>query len=219
MGKISFFIIFFSLLNLFIMADDIHSRQPTEIYADISLFEVGKVIPSFIKNYYYGSDDIAVSPSQFLPYFLVHSGGITFTVAFDRDQVVRAVFVGHYPIFSIPGELFKTPEGVSVGMSYREVFELIPNIILIKLPVGRNVATLPSEWQIGFKTGGSFSVNDWEVSVIYKDRIIQNNTKDKDISKKTIYWYFLFLLIPFILIMLFLVKKKYNHRDSVPQKQ
>jgi hypothetical protein len=182
------------------MANDVHSRRPTEIDADISLFKVGKAIPSFIKNYYYGSDLIAVNPSQFFPYFLVHSEGITYTVAFDGDHVVRTIYVGHYPTFSIPGELFKTPEGVSVGMSYREVLALIPHMMLIKLPVGRHSATLPSEWQIEFKTGGSFSVNDWEVSVIYKDEIIQNNTK------KMIYWYFLFL--PFIFFILLLVKNR-----------
>lgn len=184
------------------MANDVHSRRPTEIDADISLFIVGKAIPPFIKNYYYGSDRIAVNPSQFLPYFLVHSEGITYTVAFDGDHVVSAIYVGHYPTFLIPGESFKTPEGVSVGMSYREVLALIPHIILIELPVGRHSATLPSEWQIEFKTSGSFSVNDWEVSVIYKDEIIQSNTK------KTIYWYFLFLLIPFAIIILFLVRKR-----------
>jgi formylglycine-generating enzyme required for sulfatase activity len=211
------------------MADNGDIQRPTEIDADISLFEVGNDI-YYLGLDYYGSDGIAVNPSQFLPYFLVHSEGITFTVAYDSEYVVKAVFVGHYPTFLVPGELFKTPEGVSIEMSYREVLELIPNIRARRILYGYE-ATLPSGWKIGFMTSlfenhrqhrvgdvvtwyGNCNYED-KIIMIYKDEIIRSNTKDQNILKKTVYWYFLLFLIPFSIIILFLVRKRIKVKHCV----
>jgi hypothetical protein len=142
------------------------------IDADISLFEVGNDI-SYLGLDYYSEGDFIVN-NNFFPYFLVHSEGITFSVAFDKNNVVRAVFLGNYPI--LPSELFRTPEGISVGMSYSEVLELIPNIKLERivfegynkttLPVYEGYeATLPSGWKIKFMT---CSLKD-KIIMIYKN--------------------------------------------------
>jgi hypothetical protein len=202
------------------MADDNHVRQPNEIDADISLFEVGDDISYLGLDLFTGSE-ILVQTNNFFPFIFVRSEGFTFIVAFDGNNVVKAVFVGDTTSL-IPGELFKTPEGVSVGMSYREVLELVPNIRARKI-VDAYEAVLPSGWKIGFMTSlfenhrqhhvgdvvawyGNCNYED-KIIKIYKDEIIQSNTTDQSISKKTVYWYFLFLLIPFTIIILFLGKK------------
>jgi hypothetical protein len=144
--------------------EDNDNNRHFEIDADISLFEVGNDISYLGLDYFNWGGSIFVNNSNYLPYFFVNSETITFTVAFDRDNIVRAVFLGDYPI--LPSDLFRTPEGVSVGMSYREVLELIPNINLERivfeghkttlpftLPVFEGYdATLPSGWKIRFMT-------------------------------------------------------------------
>ena len=149
MKKTGILILCFSFLNICIMADDNIISQPLRIEADISLFEMDMDI-SFL-NLDNRHPLILVNTSDLLPYFIVHFGDFTFTIAF-RNNIVRAIFFGE-PRVLIPDNLFKTPEGVFLGMSYHDLLKLFPNIELTERSGFAYEARLPSGWKIGFTTG------------------------------------------------------------------
>jgi hypothetical protein len=166
--KKKWLLLIFSLMCAYTMAaDDI---QPLRIEADISLFEVGNDISYLGIDYKRIRQRIMVNQSTLLPFFIVRSEGYSFLVAF-QDNIVRAIYVGE-PRPLIPYELFKTPEGVFVGMSYREVLELVPNIRLYEKMFWAYEAILPSGWKIGFMTGKGadyFPSFEDKITMIYKN--------------------------------------------------
>ena len=164
--SLSFYLI---LLLLFgnVIAED---SQLMRIDADISLFEIGEDIS------YLGLEDsrgnlLMINSSTLCPYFIVCSDGMIFTVAF-LDNKVRAIFVDNSSTSS--DRLFKTPEGVFIGMSYSELLELFPNIELSKMHGWAYETSLSSGWQIGFFTGSTgtdhFPNPDDKINMIFKNK-------------------------------------------------
>ena len=132
------------------MADN-NISQPLRIEADISLFEIGTDISFLDLDNSHLKFHILVNTSTFLPYFIVRSGDFTFKVAF-KNNVVVAIFV-EKPIFLLPDKLFKTPEGIFIGMSYQDLHKLFPKIKLMEKRGFAYEVLLPSGWKIGFTTG------------------------------------------------------------------
>jgi len=168
MKKIWLFIIFINIFSVIMAEVDGEKMQILEIDGDISFFEIGKNISYLgINN---DGPRILINSSTFLPFFYIRSDGITFTVAF-RNNVIRAIFVGDFRHLS--SELFRTPEGIFIGMSYREVRELIPDIELIEIPGFAYEGILLSGWKIGFVTGSHttdyFPNPDDKIEMIYKN--------------------------------------------------
>jgi hypothetical protein len=153
------------------MADD-NNIQPFIIESDIALFEVGNDISYLGINHKQISHRTMINASSIYPFFIVYSGDITFAVAFS-DNTVKAVFVKGARSLAANISLFKTPEGVSVGMSYRDVLQLIPNLKLVKSIGWAYEAILPSGWKIGFMTGSGatdyFPDFEDKIIMIYKN--------------------------------------------------
>jgi hypothetical protein len=166
--KRKYLLFIYLFISMSIKADDRHIN-PLQIEADISLFEIGKDISYLDIDYKHPR--IMINSSSFSPFFIVISDNFSYKVAF-KDNKVIAVFVGE-PVFILSRELFKTPEGVYKGMSYREVLEIYPEIRLRKLIGWAYVGVLPSGWKIGFVTG--YDATEWfpnfedHVAVIFKD--------------------------------------------------
>ena len=161
-------LMFFLFINLCIMADD-YISEPSKIEADISLFEIGTDISFLDLNN--KNNRILVNSSTFLPFFIVHSGDFSFTVAF-KDNIVVAIFVGEQ-LNSKPDKIFKTPEGISLGMKYQDLHKLFPKIMFTKIWGWAYEAILPSGWKIGFTTGRGatdfFPRSEDKITIIYKN--------------------------------------------------
>jgi hypothetical protein len=169
MKKAGGLILCFSLLiNLCIMADD-YIPNPLIIEADISLFEIGTDV-SFL-NLDNNRDKILINASTILPCFIVHSGDFSFIIAF-KNNIIAAIFVGK-PLNLKPDELFKTPEGIFLGMNYQDFHKLFPKIKLIEIWGWAYEAILPSGWKIGFSTGRGatdyFPKPEDKITMIYKN--------------------------------------------------
>jgi hypothetical protein len=150
------------------MADS-YDIQPLTIETDISFFEIGNDISYLGINY--RRPRVMVNSSSFFPFFIVVSDGFTFKVAF-QNNIVKAVFVGEPPVL-MPGKLFETPEGIFVGMNYRDLLKLYTDIRLSKIEGWAYEAVLISGWKIGFITGLSgtdyFPGPEDKITMIYKN--------------------------------------------------
>jgi hypothetical protein len=151
------------------MADD---DKLFRITADISLFEIGSDISYLNINHNSpGYPRLLVNSSRVLPFFIVYSEGFCFSVAF-KNNIVWAIFVGDMS-FGTQGELFKTPEGIFMGMSYRDILKSYPRMKLIEIPGWAYIGRLPSGWKFGITTGSGatdyFPTSEEKVSIIYKD--------------------------------------------------
>jgi hypothetical protein len=112
-----------------------------------------------------------VNPSSFLPFFIVISDGFSFKVAF-QNNIVKAVFVDE-PYILMPNNLFKTPEGVFIGMDCGRFRKLFPDIRFSEVRGWAYEVVLPSGWKIGFITGQGatdyFPNHEDKVMMIYKN--------------------------------------------------
>ncbi|MCL2722674.1 MAG: hypothetical protein FWD47_15200 [Treponema sp.] len=167
-------LIYLLLFNVIIFSNE-NANSILIIDSDISLFKIGDNI-SYLNPGYIGLPLQLVDPNNFMPYFFVNSNGIIFRVCYNRSYIVRAIFVGvpKYLMLGdlIQGDLFKTPEGVFLGMTYFELLELIPNIRLNKINNWAYEAILPSGWKIAFVTGigvVNYPTPGNRISIIYKN--------------------------------------------------
>jgi hypothetical protein len=161
-----FFFIFFAAIN-------VNANETDYIKIDITNIDIGmnlSDIPDLSLRYKYRRS-MFVSPSQFYSYFRVESDGCLFSVAYDDDNTVRAIFA-NARIFSDSKNFF-TPEGAHIGMDYNDVLAAFPNIKFYRFPGWAYVATLPSGWKIGieidYQSGQNFPKQGDKIIMIYKD--------------------------------------------------
>jgi hypothetical protein len=134
------------------------NHQPYIIEADISAFKIGSNIsfwqipPRQVK--------MIVNPNQFLSFFIVVSDGIRFDVAYSDDDIVKFIGVRN----TSPEQTnFKTPEGISLNMKYRDVRKRLFFMKLKPLRIIGYYKKLKSGWVIVFytgKTGVDYYPND-----------------------------------------------------------
>jgi hypothetical protein len=175
-GKKKVFCILFLLNCIYISSQDefspivIPPRFPTVIYEDISLFYIGKDISNY--NIINKRFQTMVSSSQFWPYFMVCFDGTYYTIAFDDDNKIRAIFISLYNEFNHQ-QSFRTPEGVYVGMKYSDLKKIEPNIILKRMPGWGYRGVLSSGWKVAFFIGETatehYPGEDDIIGSIFKD--------------------------------------------------
>ena len=163
----------FLLINIFILCEYIMADENSQVLvinSNISLFEIGSDISYIDLNFHHPIT--MINASTILPFFVINSDGTYFTIAFNRNNIVKAIFA-RAPFGLVSRKEFRTPENVFIGMSYSELLELFPNVILTKIHGWAYEYLLPSGWRIGFITGGSgtdyFPAYEEKISMIYKN--------------------------------------------------
>ena len=104
--------------------------------------------------------------------FYVFFEGTYYTIAFDNDNKVRAIFVNANNDFNHQ-QSFRTPEGVYTGMKYSDLKNIEPNISLEKMPGWGYRGVLSSGWKVAFFIGETatehFPGEDDVIGSIFKD--------------------------------------------------
>jgi hypothetical protein len=160
---------------MYISSDDefspivIPPRFPTVIYEDISLFYIGKDISNYIisKNH-----KMMVNSSTILPYFIVYFEGTDYKIAFNNNNIIKAIFINESYIYN-HRQSFKTPDGVYIGMTYGELKKIEPNIKIKEMPGWGYFGMLKSGWKVAFFIGNTltehFPKEDDIIKSIYMD--------------------------------------------------
>jgi hypothetical protein len=138
--------------------------------ADLSCFSVGSDISRFDLDPN-NNQKMFIGPSQISPYIIILSNSCFYNIAF-MNKTVKAIFVNNdYPI--IMKKKFETPEGVSIGMEYKKLIELIPGLKLTKINGWAYTAVLHSGWKVGFTIGitgtDDIPTSENKVTMIYMD--------------------------------------------------
>jgi hypothetical protein len=132
------------------------------------MVEIGQDLSSF-----FGEDVpplaffLVVGPSTILPCFIVEFDNIYYDIAYNNN-IVNAIFVRRT---QQPHEVFKTPENVYIGMSYREFSAIFPDMELKKMPGWGYGTQMPSGWKIVWMSTEHFPTENDEVTAIYKNNL------------------------------------------------
>jgi len=144
-------------------------RFPTVIYEDISLFYIGKDISTY---HFSRRFLIMVNNSTLLPFFEVYFDGTYYTIAFDDNNLVNAIFIRETNIYNHQ-QSFRTSNGVYLGMTYKDLKNIEPNIVLNKMSGWGYFGELKSGWKVAFFIGNTmtehFPKEDDKIGAIYKD--------------------------------------------------
>jgi hypothetical protein len=125
-------VLLFLGVSLMVFSDDIINLFPFRVEADISLFEIGKNISQY--NYEITNHRLQVAAGQMLPFIEVLSENVIYRVAINNN-VVKGIFVSKEIPNGINKEnVFKTPEGIFIGMKYCEFKKILPNTKLMRNP-------------------------------------------------------------------------------------
>jgi hypothetical protein len=159
-------------LNLFSQANDRQrfKEDSSRVFdMDISSFQIGKESSIDIRNL--KESNLLVTPAAFAPYIYVRSNNCVFVVASYDNNVVR--FIGIIKPFTNAGGLsFLTPEGIHIGMSYKSILEILPNLEVREIPGWGYSAKLPSGWKIGFPMVNRAPTLCDTIDMIYMDNNI-----------------------------------------------
>jgi hypothetical protein len=174
--RIVFFLIIL-LIPLYISSEEdiIEPQFPTLIYDDISLFYIGKDISEY--NIVNNSIRIMVNSASIYPFFFVFDNGIYYIIAFNRYNIVEAIFVSERNYFNSVNaninQSFKTPDGVYLGMTYNELRNIDPDIVIKEMPGWGYYGELKSGWKVAFFIGDTmterFPIENDIIISIYKD--------------------------------------------------
>ena len=134
---------------------------------NIDDFYIGKKMTEIeLPDYYTQYEHIVVGSFAF-PYVRIISNGIIYNVCYDWNSLVRYITID-----DSTADNFSTPEGIRIGMSYKEIKKLLKKIKLNKSRTIGYFMKLPSGWYITFWVGNSgidhYPKGNDKISRIYK---------------------------------------------------
>ena len=124
----------------------------------LSDFPIGKDISSYNIDLS-SANTILISPSAFVPYFNIYENSYWYRIAI-ADNKVDTIFVSD----AYFGKVFRTKEGVFLGMPKAKLLEICPDLAFTKINGWGSEASLKSGWKILITNKDGTDI----VSAIYK---------------------------------------------------
>jgi hypothetical protein len=116
----------------------------------VSGFYIGKDISKYIlENNISILHFIVIDTNETNASFLIIDDEITYEIAYSKQNIVKYIIINEDNCI----RRFETPEGISIGMTYQELENMIPNIKIYNSPGFGYFGQLPSNWKISFYTG------------------------------------------------------------------
>jgi hypothetical protein len=116
-----------------------------KINAKLSDFYIGKDISEYnIKSRHM----MIIDTNYMNEFFFIVDDGIVYGIVYSKDNIVK-----HIVVEDLYLKKFETPEGVSIGMTYHELKEIVPNIKIHEISGFGYFGQLESKWKVGFYSG------------------------------------------------------------------
>ena len=147
----------FLLTNAFAM-DPIDHGEVFVTDWSLSDFPIGKDISSYNIDLS-SANTILVSPSNFVPYFNIYENPYWYRIAITNNTV-DTIFVSD----AYFGKVFRTKEGVFLGMPKAKLLEICPDLTFTKIDGWGSEASLKSGWKLLITNKDGIDI----VSAIYK---------------------------------------------------
>ncbi|MDR0321313.1 MAG: hypothetical protein LBI28_07400 [Treponema sp.] len=151
---------------------------PRGIFAKLSDFYIGRDLSEHSMGRRHAIVVDAKDKNDIYSHFLIFDDEIIYKIAYSYKNIINYIIVDD----KYSRKIFETPEGISIGMTYQELKNIIPTIKIYESPYFGYFGRLPSNWKVSFNIGTErnyFPKDDDEIKVIFQDGINYTSETEK----------------------------------------